>query len=125
MTESDTDILRIVAEHRNVTSAGVAALTGRNQVGSLRRLLANGLIDGDMRGEVLAYWITPVGTRLLAKIDNGMGDYPQPRAPISKEPYTGEKWTNPRPGSDQHKQYGYRRPLLIASNVQVGKGVQL
>ena len=121
MGETHFDLLRFIADHRNSTSRHVMEFHGSDSRSYLRKLRAEGLIDGSEICGVMAYWITPAGVRLLSKIDGGMGDYPTPRQAISGT-YTGEKWRI-RPGSEPEP--GYRRPMLIASKVQVGKGVTL
>ena len=121
MGETHYDLLRYVADHRNCTNRDVMEFHGSDPRGYLRKLRADGVIDGEQRQEIMRYWITPAGVRLLSKIDGGMGDYPTPRQAISGT-YTGERW-KVRPGSEPEP--GYRRPMLIASKVQVGKGVTL
>src|SRR3990167_5339186 len=108
MCETHYDLLRYVADHRNSTNKTMAEFHGSDPRGYLRKLRAEGLIDGSEICGVMAYWITPAGVRLLSKIDGGMGDYPTPREPIGGT-YTGEKW-NTRPGSEPEP--GYRRPML-------------
>ena len=120
MNEIHIDILRLIADHKNIGRADIREMTGADPKNILFKLRAERLIDGYCDNGAMGYWIEPKGTRLLATIDKGLGEIAEPRQMVGSGQYKGEKWVT-RQGSEPHA--GYRRPMLIASKVMPSKGV--
>jgi hypothetical protein len=121
MWDTHYDILRFVAAHRKCTNRQVMEFHGSDPRGYVRKLRADGYIDGAESVGITQYWITSAGTRLLNTID-GAGEIAGPRQPVTSGRYMGETWKL-RPGSEPS--HGYTRPMIIASKVQVMKGTTL
>lgn len=128
MIEANAEILRIVSENKNTGSSAIVQMLGRDPRSNLRKLVAEGYIDGEMRGGAMAYWITPSGVRMLATLDGCDGDYPAQRQALSREPYRGERRTHCRPGCEDFlsapsleygERVGRRAPAIICGRVSV------
>lgn len=121
MTETHIDILRIVAENKGIKRREIADMLGIDPRAHLRKMKEQKLIDSKHSTGADTYTLAPKGERLLKTLDVGMGEIAAPRTHVSKDKYTGERWNIARPNSVPEA--GYRRPMLIASNVLPAKGI--
>lgn len=130
MNEQSESILRAMAVLRPITVTEMEQLFShlgdcKSCIGALGKA---GYLDSMYRPSLATLWsINSKGKRYLAQLNAAGGQIAGPREGIPKDPYTGEKPIQTRPGSDDFLKVPSRRgdevkewerPYLICAKVE-------